>query len=120
MADLTPKQAAFVAAMLTEQSVRRACTRAGVAERSAWRWLTENDAVKTELRTRTQAALRAAEDGLRAMSEEAAGIVLAVMRQADSDSTRLRAALACIEIARAADLAEIETRVKALEERKTT
>lgn len=118
MADLTPKQTAFVAAMLAETNVRRACERAGVAERTAWRWLTTNDDVKAEIRSRTQAALRAAEGTMRAMSEEAAGHVLTIMRAADTDSTRLRAALACIEIARAAELGEIEARIKALEERK--
>lgn len=117
MADLTPKQTAFVAAMLAETNVRRACERAGVAERTAWRWLTTNETVKAEIRTRTQAALRAAEDTLRGMSAEAAGHVLAIMREADTDSTRLRAALACIEIARATALGEIEERIAALEKR---
>jgi polyhydroxyalkanoate synthesis regulator phasin len=69
-----------------------------------------------EYRARAKAALVAAETAVRAAAEDAVSVVADLMRDADTDAVRLRAALSVLEIARNVSVEELEERIEALEQ----
>lgn len=112
---LTPRQGRFVAELLAGQSAAAAAEVAGVSLRTAWRWLARPD-VGAELRRRSRRLLDQCEQRLHAASADAAKLLADVVRNDEMPSTtRVRAALGLIDVARRVALDELEARVGALE-----
>lgn len=112
---LTPKQQKAIAALLTERTNGAAAKKAGISERTLYAWLNE---------PHFRAALRQAEKNILddVTRRLAAGQTLALdtleslVQKARHESTRLRAAVAWLELSlKFRDLHDIEERLTALE-----
>jgi len=115
---LTPKQRAFVRALLTERDTRGAAKAAGIAERTAYRWVglpevqaAILDAEGDALEEVTRGLLRLAADAVQALGDAMGD---------DEAATGARVRAADIVLSRLLQLRELvthEERIRALEER---
>ncbi len=102
---LTPTQRRAIAALLTERDTRSAAVKAGVKERSLYRWLTL-PAFKAELQAAEKQAIDAAIRRLAELTAQAVDTLREVMTdQEASAGTRVQAAN--IALARLLDLREL-------------
>jgi phage terminase small subunit len=115
---LTAAQKRFVAALLTARDVRGACRVAGVAERTAYRWL-RMPAVKAALAEAQDTALAQVTRLAVGMMTDALGTLAAVMGDNDAPTaSRVAAARAILEnVLRFTDAVTLAERVAKLEER---
>lgn len=89
---LTPKRQAFVRALLTERDTRAAAAAAGIAERTAYRWVQDPD-IQAAVTGAEGEALEAVTRGLLRLAGEAVATLGDAMEAEDaSASARIRAA----------------------------
>lgn len=113
---LTPQQYNAVFALLNETTVRKAASRAGVAERTLYHWLRQ-PAFADEYRAARREATRAAVAKLQQHSGKAADRLAWLMAHG-TPAVQLGACRAILEFSiKAVELEDIEARLKALEER---
>ena len=115
---LTARQRRFVLELTTASSVRDAAHKAGIAERTAWRYLS-SEAVQHALTTHYDIALRELGRGMAVVMSEAMDTVLGILRDAKtSPSVRVSAARVILDSGlRLAELVTLAGRVTKLEER---
>ena len=115
---LTQNRRRFILALLEARNVRDAAKRAGVGERTAWRYLAD-PGVKVERAARQDAMLHGVTAGLVADMAEARAVLLEVMRDPGaSDATRTRAAGIVLDCGlRLLELLSLAERVAELERR---
>lgn len=115
---LTPAQRRMIAALLTERDVRTAAKAAGVAERTAWRWL-EDATFRAELTRQEAAVIDQVTRGLLAMQGNALkelGDLVSGFGGGVSPAVRLQAIRTVLEIhLKYRELNTIEQRIAALE-----
>lgn len=123
MADLTDQNALSarqynaIAALLSEASVRKACEKAGIPERTVYKWLKDRAFVE-EYRIARREATSQAIARLQQFSAALAGELLRLATQARSEAVRLGAASKGLDLAiRSVELEDLEARLAALEER---
>ena len=75
---LTTKQKGFVACLMSSGSVRSAAQLAGIAERTGWRYLS-NDGVRAAIRERQDALLAHVTTGIISDMAKARAVLLSVM-----------------------------------------
>jgi len=113
MAGLSERQWRAIEALLVAPSVTAAATRAGVAERTLWRWL-KDDRFRDAYRAAGRERLNECVSRLRA----AAGDAVEALRAALNDqhtANRIRAATVLIQHALEVEVDELAERVAALE-----
>lgn len=114
---LTPKRAAFVRALLTERDTRAAAKVAGIAERTAYRWVGDPaiqaailDAEGQALEDVTRGLLRLAADAVQTLGDA----------MSDRDATtgaRVRAAdIVLTRLLQLRELVTLEARMEAIED----
>jgi lambda repressor-like predicted transcriptional regulator len=113
--EVTLKQRKAIAALLATQTVREAAKHAGVAEKTLYQWLAQ-PAFKRALQDAQTALL---DEVLRRLSA-GAGLAVDTLRQltqsGEHESTRLRAAIAWMElVVKYKDVLDFEARLEALE-----
>jgi len=115
---LSRRQTRFVAELLGAKTVEGAARAAGIAPRTAWRYL-ENDAVKTALSRRQDGLLGHAARRLATEMETAMDVLHEVMVSRDApDAPRVSAARAVLDSGlRLAELVALAERVAAVEAR---
>ncbi len=113
---LTPKQRAFVRALLTERDTRAAARAVGIGETTAYRWLRAPH-VRAAIFETEGAALEAATRGLLRLASEAVNTLDAAMSdQEAATGARIRAAdIVLARLLQLRELVQIEARVTALE-----
>jgi hypothetical protein len=112
---LTGKQAAAVAALLTERTVEAAAAKAGIAAPTLFRWL-RDEAFGAAYRAARRAVVDSAIGGLQRLTVEAVGALQAVLTGAAADAVKVRAALGVLDMAfRGVELADLADRVAGLE-----
>lgn len=95
-------------------TVADACTRAGVGESTAYRWLREPDFRRRVAELRKQATSEAT--GVLATATRLASLTLAELLKAEQPGVRLQAARSVLEFAhKFCEVAELEERLLALE-----
>jgi transposase-like protein len=113
---LPPKQAAFLAALLTEATVSAAARKAGVSEATARRWLAQVELQRAYREARRQLV----ENSLALLQRStnaAVHTLLTLQRDGQSEAVRLRAAQLTLDYAtKAVELADLAARVEALEQ----
>ena len=113
---LTPSQRRAIVALLTERDTRTAAVKAGVKERSLYRWLTLPD-FKAELQEAEKRAIDAAIRRLAELTAQAVDTLREVMTDKEASAgTRVQAAN--IVLSRLLDLRELnelETRLQRIE-----
>jgi lambda repressor-like predicted transcriptional regulator len=112
---VTHKQRKAIAALLATPTVRAAAKQAGVSEKTLYQWLSE-PAFKRALQDAQTALL---EETMRHLSA-GAGLAVDTLRQlaqsGEHESTRLRAAVAWLELViKYKDVLDVEARLEALE-----
>jgi len=112
---LRPKQQRAVLALLRERTVSEAAAAAGVGERTLYKWLKLPE-FKAALADASRALFADAIDKLRAEAPEAVETIRELRVSAQTDSVRLRAALAVFDVIAKADLEEMTRRLEALED----
>ena len=113
---VSARQARFVAALLEASSVRDACDKAGIGERTGWRYLAL-EAVKGELSRRQDAALALACAQIAADAGQALA-TLRVMMDKGGDAQRVSAAGRVLaNLLPLTELGTLAARVAALEEK---
>lgn len=115
MAGLTQRQERAISALLVEPSVTAAAQRCGVGERTLRSWLSDV-AFRRAYRDVSRRLLDDTVGRLRAMTSEALEALRNAL-SAQSESVRVRAALAILDTAVKADADELTARVEALEAR---
>jgi hypothetical protein len=111
---LTPEQLLLVEAIVTSGTLRAACRKANVPERTARDWRKLSEFVKA-LDLARQEAFREAVGRLKGLAGKAVG-TLSRKLQSDDDSVAVRAAIALLkEGVKAVELDELIVRVEALE-----
>ena len=115
-ANLTSNQEKAVAALLSEPSVAAAAAKAGIGERTLFRWL-DDPAFADAYRQARREAVSQAVARLQPMSTHAVTVLAMVMADTRvSPSTRVTAAKSVLEFAiRAVELEDLEGRLSALE-----
>jgi len=113
---LSRKQTRAVAALLSTQTIAQAAEQCKVSERTLYRWLAEC-AFQQALKAAHLAVLDNVVRRLLAGSAQALDTLFELL-QAESESVRLRAAVALLEqLAKLKTLEELEQRVSALEQK---
>ena len=114
---LQPRQVAALAALLTEPDVPHAAKKCKVPASTIHRWMAKDETFKRELRQASKAMLENATRQLAGLSEQAIGVIRAIMSdQKVAASVRLRAALGVLgHIPRLSEFVELEDRLAALE-----
>ena len=113
--NLSRKQEQAVAALLTEPTVAAAAERAGVSEVTLWRWLKLADFVAAYRAARRQVVEKAIAQ--LQQSSWAASTTLLKLLASNSDSVRLRAAVAILDQAnKGVELIDLEERLSVLEQ----
>jgi transposase-like protein len=90
------KQEALIAALLTEPTYAQAARKAGVGERTLYRWLAQPGFQTTYRRARQQ-LVAAAVARVQSMAAEAVETLASIIRTGKKDSDRLRAAIALLD-----------------------
>ena len=112
---LTRKQEDAIAALLSEQTVGAAAEKAGISEASLWRWLKDAGFVLAYRGARRQVVEKAIAQIQQ--SSWAASTTLLKLLGANSESIRLRAAMAILDHAnKGVELIDFEERLSALEQ----
>lgn len=116
--NLTPKQVALVTALLEGKTLEQAADAAGVASATARRWRRKPAFVAALAEARRE-LISGALDVLSVGARAAAAELLSLLRDRSvSPMVRLRAAEAVLErLHKWAELEDLETRIRALEER---
>ena len=96
--DLTPKQHAALEALLTELTATKAADKAGVAVRSIYEWLRNDEAFKRAYRSARRVAVEQAATALQRVSVPAVEVLLSSLNSTN-ESIALRAALAVLDMA---------------------
>jgi len=114
--NLTPKRRAFVRAMLTERDVKAAALAAGIAERTAYRWITDPD-VQAAIVEAEGAALTDVTRGLLRLADSAVAALETAMGDKEATaSARVRAAdIVLTRLLQLRELVTLEDRIAALE-----
>ena len=114
---LSRRQTRFVAELLGAKTVEGAARAAGIAPRTAWRYL-ENDAVKTALSRRQDGLLGHAARRLATETSAALDVLHDVMATEPKAAPRVSAARAVVDGAlKLTELVELTERVAAVEAR---
>ena len=114
---LTPKQRAFVRALLTERDTRAAAAACGIAERTAYRWIKRDD-VQRALLSAEGEMLSTVTRSLLQLASEAVNTLQEAMGGAEKASTKVRAAnIVLSRLLQLRELVELERRVSELEEK---
>jgi thiamine phosphate synthase YjbQ (UPF0047 family) len=95
---ITPKQVQAIQALLTTPTITAAVEKAGIAERTIYRWLADAD-FQAALTEAESALLRDIQRELLSKSTAAVEEMERVMHNAEADGTRLRAAQLILEYA---------------------
>ena len=114
---LTPQQQKACLALLTEPTIAAAASKAGVGERSLYRWLDRDDFAAAYREARRK-ALGQAVARLQQLSSGAVAVLaqVAADKQAPA-SSRVAAASKILEVAiKAVELEDLEARIAALEQ----
>jgi len=113
---LTPTQRRAIAALLTERDTRAAAAKAGVKERSLYRWLTL-PGFKAELQDAEKQAIDAAIRRLAELTAQAVDTLREVMTDKEASAgTRVQAAnIALARLLDLRELQELETRLQRIE-----
>ena len=113
--NLTPKQRATIAALLSQPTVSAAAKQVSVSRDAVYRWLKEPD-FASALTAAESEHLQSVQRGMLAVSERAL-VVLGNLLVSESESIRLRAALGILEQAiRLRELIALDARLTALEQ----
>lgn len=114
--NLTPKQAQFVAAMLTSKSITAACQASGVVERTGHRWLKLAHVQAAIRQAQSEALALATRQAVGAMPD-AIGVLVDIMADEETHkSIRITAARSVLEYGyKFTDLLDHEERLAALE-----
>jgi hypothetical protein len=117
MADLRPKEAAFLSCLLVEPTIRAAAAKAGLPERSAFRLFQDPD-FATAYRLARREAVSHAVARLQQVSGTAVDTLAAVMDDSEAPpSARVTAATKVLEMAlKAVELEDLAERVEQLEQ----
>ena len=117
---LSPKRRAFVRAILTERDTRGAAAAAGIAERTAYRWIQDPD-IQAAILDAEGGALQAVTRGLLRLAGSAVKTLDDVMQDRGGDvsySVMVRAAdIVLTRLLQLRELVTFEDRLTALEER---
>ena len=115
---LTPKKKAFVRALLTERDTRGAARAAGVAERTAYRWVQDPE-IQAALLEAEGVALEAVTRGLLRLAHEAVDTLENAMGDEEArTSARVRAADIVLQrLLQLRELVSLEERIRILERR---
>ena len=113
---LTPKQRAFVRALLTERDTRAAARAVGIGETTAWRWL-KADAIRAAILEAEAGALAETTRGLLRLSGDAVNTLDDAMSDGGAPTgARIRAAdVVLARLLQLRELVTLEERVSALE-----
>jgi phage terminase small subunit len=113
---LTRKQEQAIAALLSEATVASAAERAGISEVTLWRWLKQPE-FKAPYREARREVVEKAVAQLQ-QSSWAASTTLLKLLAAQSESVRLRAAMAILDHAnKGLEMIDFEERIAALEQK---
>jgi uncharacterized protein YggE len=117
MAELSRKQGEAIAALLTMPTITEAAKRAGVGERTVYRWLQDDPAFQQAYREARRAAVQQAIAHIQRVTSTAVKTLEAVMRDLDApSSSRVSAARVVLEMAlKGVELEDLEARIDALE-----
>ena len=116
-AEITPKQARFITALLTCPTAEAAATAAGITSRTGRRYLKDPNVCRA-LTEAQSAALSDLARRLLALGNDAAGVLSEVMGSDAAPGVRVRAAdVSLSKLLQVKELAEIESRITALEAR---
>jgi len=114
---LTPRQRRFVAAMLSEKTIRAAAKRAGVSEATAGRWLAL-PAVRRAIEAAEAEALAELSRGLLRLSTQTINAIEIVLTSEAAPSVRLRAAdIVLSRLLHYVEFVSLERRVSEIEQR---
>jgi HEAT repeat protein len=113
MAELTQRQERAIAALLTEPNITAAAKQSGVGDRTLRRWLSDAQ-FRRAYREASRRVLDDACARLRALTSEAVETLRAAFT-AQSESVRVRAATALLEVAVKVEVDDLAERVAALE-----
>lgn len=115
---LSTRQRRFLAALATSPSVKAAAQMAGIAERTAWRYLSD-DAIRRELAGQHDALLADTSRRMAGAMTEALNVVLGILRDVKTPpSVRVSAGRVILDSGlRLAELVTLAERVAALEAR---
>ena len=115
---LTPKQEAFALALAAGSSVQDAAKRHGIGRMTAYHWMNEIPALPKRVITLRAEMTKQAVGLLVANMTSAADTLGYLCRKGKTESIRLNAARAIIELGvKVRDTVEFEERLKAIEER---
>jgi len=114
---LSPRQQAFVTALLTAPTITHAMAAAKVPERTAYRWLAD-PIFLAAYRQAKRDALGHATGRLAVLADEAVETVQAILKDPEAPATvRLAAAKAVLDTAlKVAEVEDLQARIKALEQ----
>ena len=113
--NLTPKQRATIAALLSQPTLSAAAKQVGVSRDAVYRWLKEPDFAAALVAAESE-HLQSVQRGMLAASERAL-VVLGNLLVSESESIRLRAALGILEqVIRLRQLIDFDARLTALEQ----
>lgn len=114
--ELTPKQRAFALALLNEKDTRAAAKRAGVAERTAYRWAGD-PGIQHAIAEAENAALQQAVRGLIRLAPDAVGTLGRALSDDATPPVAIRAAdLILARLLQLRELLDYDRRLAALEE----
>lgn len=113
--NLTPKQRATIAALLSQPTLSAAAKQVSVSRDAVYRWLKEPDFAAALVAAESE-HLQSVQRGMLAASESAL-VVLGNLLVSESESIRLRAALGILEqTIRLRELIALDARLTALEQ----
>ncbi len=116
MTEISPKQVSAIQALLVSPTVREAALKAGVVERTLYRWLRENTAFIEEYRRCRRLAFERAVSKLASLSDEAVESLREIIADKSiSTRDRLVAIRTILEHARLTEEAEVNVLVGQLE-----
>jgi AcrR family transcriptional regulator len=106
---------AFIAGLLSRQTVEDAAAAAGISTASAYRWMRDPDVVERLRQARREAWGRAMAQ-LQEAGPEAVESLRKILREAEGESPRVSAARTILELGvRVVELGDIEERIEKLE-----
>jgi transposase len=114
MAQLTQRQQRLVFFLLAGLPVSKAASRAGVSQRTAFRW-TKEPSFRAALSAAARQAYDEALRTLRGSAREAVAELIRLRRKAKNEGVRLRAALAPFDVISRCDLDDVLRRLENLE-----
>jgi len=104
--------------LLQSPTIAEASQRAGVSERTIYKWLSDDKAFNEKYREARKQALKTAIASLQNKANEAVAVLSEVMNDKDAPpSTRVSSARAVLDMAfRSFELEELEARIQKIEE----